>query len=278
MPRDVALIVLHGATPGAEPVFADLSIIPVLNSRAQAEAWSALGVQRGAALPAHLQLDTGMARFGLSEADLSGLAALPGVAMEMVMSHLACADAPEHPGNATQIANFNRMRAHLPPCRASLSASSGIFLGPDAYFDLVRPGAALYGVVGGMEQVVQLEAVVLQVRCVPANTAVGYGHTQSVARPSQLATLGVGYADGFYRSLSGQGAAYLGDQALPIIGRISMDSMVVDATGVALAPGDLVELIGPHRHVDDMARDAGTIGYEVLTSLGRRFERRYIGG
>jgi alanine racemase len=278
LPQDVALMVLHGAVPGAEAMFAERDITPVLNSRAQIAAWSAQGVQRGIALPAHLQLDTGMARFGLSEYDLDGLWPLPGVDVQLVMSHLACADTPEHPANAAQIAQFNRMLTKLPKLPASLSASSGIFLEPEAHFDLVRPGAALYGVAGGTEQVVRLDAVVLQVREVPQGTAVGYGHTQTVGRSSRLATLGVGYADGFYRSLSGQGAVYLGDVPLPILGRISMDSMVVDATGIDIAPGDLVELIGPHRSVDEVARDAGTIGYEVLTSLGRRFERRYSGG
>jgi alanine racemase len=285
VPRSAELIVLHGAVPGAETLFAEQGISPVLNSRAQIAAWSALSALRGERLAAHVQLDSGMARFGLSEADLlASIGTLDHIDLRSVMSHLACADTPDHAANAAQIAAFGRMRALLPPMPASLSASSGIFLGAGAHFDIVRPGAALYGVapvpgmVSGLENVVRLDGVVLQIRNVPAGTAVGYGHTQTVEHPARLATIGVGYADGFRRTLSGKGAAYFGDVALPILGRISMDSTVVDATGTDLMPGMLVELIGPHRSVDDVARDAGTIGYEILTSLGRRFERRYLDG
>ncbi len=286
VPSTCELIVLHGAAPGAETIFAEAGIVPVLNSLAQIAAWSALAVQMRCVLPAHLQLDTGMARFGLSESDLMNVTSRPdalvGVALRGVMSHLACADTPAHSANAAQIARFAAMRRLLPALPGSLSASSGIFLGAEAHFDLVRPGAALYGVapvIGvetGLENVVRLDAAVLQVREVPAGTPVGYGHTQTVTRASRLATVAVGYADGFCRALSGKGAAHYGDTALPIIGRISMDSLVLDATGVDLTPGSLVELIGPHRSVDDVARDAGTIGYEILTSLGSRFERVYL--
>jgi alanine racemase len=286
VPAESELIVLHGAAPGAEEIFANTGILPVLNSQAQIGAYAALARRLRHVLPAYLQLDTGMARFGLSAADLEAVTTTPGalvgIGLRGVMSHLACADTPEHPANAAQIAAFRRMLQALPKLAASLAASSGIFLGKEAHFDLVRPGAALYGVAPvpgqahGLENVVRLDAMVLQLRDVPAGTQVGYGHTHAVTRPSRLATVAVGYADGFYRALSGKGAAYFGEVALPIIGRVSMDSLVLDATGTDLAPGALVELIGPHRGVDDLARDAGTIGYEILTSLGGRFERRYV--
>ena len=287
VPPDVELIVLHGPAPGAEAAFAAQGIVPVLNASAQVAAWSALARRDRHVLPAYLQLDTGMSRFGLSEADLATVCAAPGalagIGLRGVVSHLACADEPEHPANAAQIARFNRMRAQLPPLPASLSASSGIFLGAEAQFDIVRPGAALYGInptpgqPNPMEPVMRLDAMVMQTRDVAAFTPVGYGHTQCPDHPAHLATLAVGYADGFRRALSGQGQVWFGDQAMPIIGRVSMDSLVVDATGVEVRPGDLVELIGPHRSVDDVAAAAGTIGYEILTGLGRRFVRRYVG-
>ncbi len=284
VPADVDLIVLHGAPPGGEAACAEQHIHPVLNSRAQVLAWSSLAQRTRTVLPAYLQLDTGMTRFGLSESDLPWLNETPGVlfgiGLRCVMSHLACADTPEHPANAAQIAAFNRMRKALPPLPASLAASSGIFLGAAAQFDIVRPGAALYGInpVPGcgnpMERVVRLDAVVMQVREVGAGVAVGYGHTAVTERPTRLATLAVGYADGFRRSLAGTAAAWFGDAPLKLVGRVSMDSMVVDATGMDLFPGALVELIGPHCEVDDLATNAGTIGYEMLTSLGQRFVRR----
>jgi alanine racemase len=287
VPADVELIVLHGPAPGAEAGFAAQGILPVLNSLEQVAAWSARARRDRHVLPAYLQLDTGMSRFGLSEADLALVCnepgALVGIGLRGVVSHLACADTPEHPANAAQIARFNRMRALLPPLPASLSASSGIFLGPAAQFDIVRPGAALYGInptpghPNPMELVLRLEAVVMQTRDISAFTPVGYGHTQSPDHPAHLATLAVGYADGFRRALSGQGQVWFGDQAMPIIGRVSMDSLVVDATGVDIQPGDLVELIGLHRDVDEVAVAAGTIGYEILTGLGRRFVRKYVG-
>ena len=286
VPAGAELIVLHGAPPGTETICAEHGLRPVLNSCAQVKAWSGLAQRSRTVLPAYLQLDTGMTRFGLSEGDLPWLNETPGVlagvALSGVISHLACADTPDHPANAAQIAAFNRMRKALPPLPASLAASSGIFLGEAAQFDIVRPGAALYGInpVPGrpnpMEPVLRLDAVVMQLRDVAAGVAVGYGHTAFTTRPTRLATLAVGYADGFRRSLAGRACAWFGETALPLVGRVSMDSMVVDATGVDLAPGALVELIGPHRDVDDLAAEAGTIGYEILTSLGQRFVRRYV--
>ena len=167
-----------------------------------------------------------------------------------------------------------------------LAASSGIFLGSDYHFDLVRPGAALYGVapVSGqpnpMHQVVRLQARVLQTREVPAGTPVGYGHTARTASAARLATVSVGYVDGYFRSASNQGVAYFGDTPLPVVGRVSMDSIILDASALppgALVPGALVDMIGPHNTVDAVAKSAGTIGYEILTSLGPRFQRRYVG-
>jgi alanine racemase len=201
------------------------------------------------------------------------------------MSHLACADEPDHPANAMQLSLFQQMGQALPCCRMSLAASSGIFLGPDYHFDLVRPGAALYGIApqadrpNRMRSVVRLQGKVMQFREVPANTPVGYGHTARTKASSRLATVAVGYADGFLRSLSGRGGAWFNGSHLPIIGRVSMDSIILDTTALpegSLLPGDLVDLIGPDQDLDTLAREAGTIGYELLTSLGSRYHRQYI--
>ena len=280
------ILVLHGPPPGSEAAFAAHDLTPVLNSVAQAEAWAAFGRARGAPLPAGLQFDTGMARLGAPPADCGRLRDLPGLDVRLIASHLACADDPAHPANAAQLAAFRALRRMWPAADASLAASFGIFLGPDWHFDLVRPGAALYGInpVAGanpMRGVVRLQAPVIQTRAIGPGDAVGYGHTWRTDRPARVATLGIGYADGLPRSLSNRGAAWLSDTRLPLIGRVSMDSIVVDASAVpeaALREGTLLDLIGPHCGVDALAEQAGTFGYELLTRLGRRFARRHVGG
>ena len=273
------IYIMHGVFPGGEADCLAYDLIPVINSAPQLDRWAAAGAAR-----AVVQLDTGMARFGFPEGALPSLP--DGVKLDFVMSHLACADEPEHPANAGQLAAFTRLRAALPPAPASLVASSGIFLDRTYHHDLVRPGAALYGVAPqpgrrfGLRPVIRLDAKIVQLRRVPGGTPIGYGHTARVPAPATLATIAVGYADGYLRSGSNHGAAWFGDTALPILGRVSMDSIVLDATALpdgALQEGSLVELIGPHRDVDAVAADAGTIGYEVLTSLGQRYQRRYVG-
>lgn len=290
MPLPVIIIVLHGSPPGAEALFVEHAITPVLNTPEQIGGWRELAQARGTRLAALLQVDTGMSRFGLSEAELGDLLRQPdglaGIDLLYVMSHLACADTPEHAANAAQLACFQRIRAYFPDIKASLSASSGIFLGADFRFDLVRPGAALYGVapVGGQQnplrQTVLLQGLVVQTRDVPADTAIGYGHTVVTHRPTRLATIAVGYADGFLRSTGSTGAVWMGDTRLPLMGRVSMDSIIVDATDLSqpIEAGAQVELIGPHHDVDAVARAAGTVGYEILTGLGHRYARRIVGG
>jgi alanine racemase len=271
------LYVLHGPMPGTAGAFARAGIVPVLNSAAQIAEWRALTDRP----PAVIQIDTGMSRLGLPPEDVPS--GDPGFPLAFAMSHLACADAPDHPANAAQLAAFARLRPA--GTKASLAASSGIFLGRDYHFDIVRPGAALYGVApvpgtaNPMRPVVRLQARVIQTRTIPPGSAVGYGHTWRAAGTARIATVAVGYADGFLRSASGRGQAWLGGLALPFVGRVSMDSITLDATAApagALAPGGTVDLIGPHWTVDDAAAAAGTIGYEVLTALGRRYERIYV--
>jgi len=285
LPADATIHVLNGLMPGTAAAFAGNNILPVLNSLSQCRAWA--GAKRGS-LPSVIQVDTGMSRLGLDVAEQQALAAEPGLlamtGARLIMSHLACADESDKPASGEQLAAFRAARDRLPGLAASLAASSGIFLGPDYHFDLCRPGASLYGIetsplAVGIRPVVSLRVRVAQLREIAAGAAVGYGYSFRASRTTRLATLATGYADGWWRRLSnGAGAAFFGDVRLPSIGRVSMDSFSVDVSALpegALAEGDLVELIGPHQSVDDLARTAGTIGYEVLTSLGRRYTRVY---
>lgn len=281
-----SIYVMHGVFAGGEAACVAHELIPVSNSPAQFARWSAQSTASGRRLPAIIQFDTGMARFGFTESDLAQLADdVSPLEIRFVMSHLACADTPDHPANAEQRARFDDLRRQFPAAPATLAASSGIFLDQAFHYDLVRPGAALYGVAptagapNPLRSVIRLDAKIVQLRDAPAGTPIGYGHSTRTTAPARLATIAVGYADGYLRSGSNRGAAWFGDVALPIMGRVSMDSIVLDASSIptgALHEGSLVELIGPHRGVDAVAADAGTIGYEVLTSLGRRYHRHYL--
>ncbi|HXV23290.1 MAG TPA: alanine racemase [Alphaproteobacteria bacterium] len=284
------LFVLNGLQPGLEAEFERHELIPVLNSLLEIELWANRARSLGRALPAAIHLDTGMSRLGMPRGEIERLIEEPhrldGIRLLLVMSHLACSDEPEHEANQRQLGLFQRCLPRLPAVPASLANSSGIFLGPDYRFQLVRPGAALYGVnpvrnrSNPMEQVIVVEGKILQVRDVDRGTTVGYGATHRIERAhARLATVGVGYADGYLRSASGRGLAYLGNRRVRVVGRISMDLITIDvseATQEETQPGDWVELIGPHLPVDEVADRAGTIGYEVLTSLGRRYRRRYV--
>ncbi len=285
------IYVLAGVPRGAEHEFVHHRLRPVLNSLADIDAWAAFA-RRMPALPAvALHADTGMCRLGLTREDVAVLTAAPerlaGVTVACVMSHLACADVPDDPLNEAQCRAFAALRRTFPKADASLAASSGIFLGPAYHGTLCRPGAALYGLSpvpeppNPMAQVIELKARILQVRAIDGGMSVGYGATYRASRRQRLVTVGVGYADGYLRSLSNRGHGYIGDIRMPLVGRVSMDLTIFDASAVAdgqARPGGIVELIGPHQAVDAVAADAGTIGYEILTSLGRRYHRVYRGG
>ncbi len=289
VPADALLAVLNGFHPDSEAAAAQAGITPVLNSVGQARCWQAQAAALGRTLPAILQVDTGMSRHGLMPEEVAPLAqdeafrkAVPLVA---VMSHLACSDEPDHPENAAALARFEVLAALFPDVPRCFANSGGVLLGKAYHGDIVRPGIALYGgrVDDGRAEpfapVVTLEARVIQTRSIAAGTGVGYGQIWHAPRPTRLATLAIGYADGFPRSLSGCGAVWAQGHVLPIVGRVSMDVTVVDATALpdgALAEGDLVEVIGPHRPLHQVAVEAGTIDYEILTQLGRRYERRYL--
>lgn len=285
---EAGVYVLGGLLPGAEDDYAVNDLCPVLNSLEEVGRWAATARKRQCTLPAALQLDSGMSRLGLPDEEIDALAAAPerlqGLELRLLLSHLACADEPAHPQNQEQLRRFQAARARLPGAPASLANSSGLFLGPAYHFDLGRPGAALYGVnplpgkLNPMRQVVRLQAKVLQVRTIDPGRAVGYGAAFRAERPMRIATLALGYADGFLRSLSGRGWAWAGGQRLPLAGRVSMDLVTLDVSALPperLRPGDLVELLGPEQGVDDLAEQAGTIGYEILTALGRRYHRVY---
>ena len=259
------IAVLNGFGGEAHP-----RLTPVLNSLA--EVASCPG-------PALIQLDTGMARLGVPPAEWP---ALNGVVPLFWMTHLAAADEPDHSLNALQAERFAEACAGLAPAPRSFANSSGLFLGPRFRSDLARPGAALYGLnptpgrPNPMEPVVRLRAPLLQLRDIAAGETVGYGASWTAGRPTRIATVALGYADGWPRALEGRASGLLRGARAPMVGRVSMDLTTFDVTDIPGAvPGDLVELIGPHQDADALGAMAGTIGYEILTRLGRRFRREY---
>ncbi|MDX8519019.1 alanine racemase [Mesorhizobium dulcispinae] len=280
------IFVLNGLPPGSESEALAAGLHPVINSIAQLGAWREAARAAGRKLPAAVQVDSGMSRLGMPPADVEALGtdAFDGIDIRFVMSHLACADEPRNPANEQQWLAFERLRKALPAAPASLANSSGIFLGPLYHYDLARPGAALYGInptpgeTNPMLPVVRLQAKVAQTRSVEEGAGIGYGHTYHSRGPLRLATISLGYADGWHRRAAS--AAWFEGVRLPFVGRVSMDSIILDISALPagrLGEGDLVELIGQSQSLDDAAAHAGTIGYEILTSLGARFHRRYIG-
>ena len=285
---DARIFVLDGIAAGGAEECAAFDLVPVLNHPGDLAHWAECGVRLGRVLPAALHVDTGLIRLGFTAADALALgpADLAGIDLRLVMSHLACADEIGHPFNALQLERFRVIRQHLGGVPGSLAASSAMFLG-DAYRqDLCRPGIALYG--GSplapdrpnpMRPVVTLEAPVLQVYQVDAPGTVGYGATYPIWPGMRIATLAVGYADGFPRAASGRATVRIGGQEVPVAGRVSMDLMSIDVSSLppdAVTPGTRVELIGALSGVDPLATAGGTIAYEILTRLGRRFERHYL--
>lgn len=284
---DATIYVLHGLQESGGEALIEAALIPVLNHPGELARYARLARERQGRLPAALQIDTGMCRLGLGAAEVERVdrAHLGALDLRLVMSHLACAEEPDHPLNREQRARFERLRALLPAAPASLANSSGIFLGPSFHYQLCRPGVALYGVnptpgrPNPMAPVVTLEAPVLQVHEVAAAGTVGYGATYRTAPGTRIATVPVGYADGYPRAAGSRAGARIGSQTVPLAGRVSMDLITLDVSALpagAVRPGTRVELIGGPDGVDALAEAAGTIGYEILTRLGSRFARRYI--
>ncbi|CAK0743910.1 Alanine racemase [Azospirillaceae bacterium] len=291
----VEIFCLNGLLPGVAPDFVRHRITPVLNQLDEIIEWRARARQLHSPLSAIIHIDTGMNRLGLSADERRMLAddpdSLSGVTIRAWLSHLACADDAGDGLTPTQLGRFRLALGGLPPAPASLANSSGVFRGRPFHFDMVRPGCALYGVNptpetdNPMRPVVRWQARVLQVRSVDAPMTVGYGAAYPVSRPGRLATIAVGYADGYPRALSERASVYVyGENGLeaivaPVVGRISMDLTTIDVSDLpegAVRPGMLVELIGSHHSVDQLAQEAGTIGYEILTGLGARSHRIYV--
>ncbi len=285
---EATIYVLSGLLPGSAPLYLASRLIPSLSSPEEIEEWAVATRARGGRPGAALHVDTGMNRLGLSREQVQALQsspALKSIEVGLVMTHLACADDPSSPMNTRQLGAFMALRARLPNAAASIANSAGIFLGREFHCDLVRPGIALYGgnpFLEGenpMSPVVELTATLLQVRHIAEGETVGYGATWRAERPSRIGVVSSGYHDGLRRSLAGGPAlAYIGGLKAPIVGRISMDLLTIDLTDVPpelARRGTAVELMGAHITVDDVARWAGTIPYEILTGLGSRHARLY---
>ena len=268
------ICVFSGHMTGDSEAISGSALTPMLNSVEQV-------IRHFEALPGHpfgVQLDSGMNRLGMEPAEWAAvretaLAARP----KLLMSHLACADEPDHPMNAAQLASFREMTDGT-GIRRSLAATGGILLGPDYHFDLTRPGVGLYGGLPfeAAAPVVRLSLPVIQTRDLEPGEAVGYGASFTAEGPRRIATLAAGYADGLIRAMSGKATLYAGETPCPLAGRVSMDLLTVDVSDLAEAP-DTLDILCPAQTVDALAEAAGTIGYEILTSLGDRYGRKYIG-
>lgn len=289
------IYVLNGLAPGMAGEYRTLRAEPVLGSWPEIEEWDQFARTVSGDSPAAIHIDTGMRRHGLTPEDATALAVrLQGLHFKpsLVMSHLACADEPSHPMNAKQIADFRKLRLLFPETPASLANSAGLLALKDSHFDLVRPGISLYGgralmqAENPMQPVARLDLRIIQVRHAAAGETVGYGADQTLKRDSRIAVLAGGYADGIPRAAGASdkraGAeVVIAGKRCPLFGRISMDLMAVDVTELPEAEvkrGDLATLLGEGIAVDDLAAHAGTIGYEVLTGLGRRYARLYRAG
>ena len=285
---------LDGLIDGAAETLARLGVQPVLSSLHEVEVWAALCQKKGQKFPAALHIDSGLHRLGLPSKDARRLAAddtlRASLNLTLVMSHLASADTPRDPKNRDQLLAFETLSALFPGVPRSLAASDGLMLGPTYHFDLVRPGYALYG--GQVSETsrapvspaMTVKARILTVNDVAPGETVGYAATWRAKRPSRIATIAAGYADGVPRSASGPdgrpgGQVLIGDALAPIAGRVSMDLITVDVTDLpadVAQPGAFATLIGPGLSIEDAGYAAGTIGYEILTRLGPRFTRLYL--
>ncbi len=276
------IYVFHGALSGTAEELVANSLIPVLNSLVQMENWLPYADHAAA-----LHIDTGMSRLGLTPEECNKIPFITSYNIDLVMSHLSCAEDKNHPKNLQQLSLFKKLRKFIPSQYASLAASSGIFLGTGYHFDLCRAGICLYGInptplsPNPLTQVVRLQAKIIQIRYVDSPQTVGYGASHRVMKPTKIATLAIGYADGYMRSLGNSGVAFIENYKVPVVGRISMDLTTVDISNVPdhlLSSKTAVDLIGPNNPIDKIAKQAGTISYELLTSFGNRIERNYKSG
>jgi alanine racemase len=278
--QGIEIAVFHGPSADNIDTFAKYDLQPVLNSLEQVRLWRDKGEPRR---PVALHVDTGMNRLGVHERDWAeAKRLLPEPAW--LVSHLASPDMPDYASNERQLAGFQRAVAMWPKAKTSFSSTAGVYLGSRYHFDEIRPGIGLYG--GGPvprdgdgpQPVVTLTAPVLQVRSISPGEEVGYGGTSKAGAEGVIAALGIGYADGFLRSASSRGYGFIGGEKRQIVGRVSMDLTMIDVTGLDVAVGDEVEMLGPHMPIAEQAEAMGTIDYEILTRLGSRIARSYVGG
>ncbi len=287
---DVRILILHGVLKGEEFAFAAHRLIPVLSSLEQIMRWKPVAAEHVHAVSV-LHIDTAMARMGLQAKEFASLMArepniLEACRVGLIMSHLASAPEANDPLNAKQLTRFNAARMHAPNIPASLCNSGGIFLAPDYHFHLARPGCSLYGIApqagatNPMQQVATWHAPILTVRMLEQEQTVGYGGTVTAKAGTRIATVASGYADGYLRSLSNHAVGYVGEHQARLIGRVTMDMLCFDVSDVPenlLHEGAMLTLLGDQDgiRVDDVARGANTIGYEVLTRIGPRVKRLY---
>ena len=272
---DARIFVYSGHMAGDTDMIGDLRLIPLLNSIEQV-------TRHIESLPLQnfgIQLDSGMNRLGMEPEEWAAVREiLPRRRLDLIMSHLACADEPDHPMNAQQLEQFREMTDGTGVPR-SLAATGGILLGPEYHFDLTRPGIGLYGGPPFEESrpVASLSIPVIQTRELEPGEPVGYANSWIAEEPTRLATISAGYADGLLRAMSNTAVLFADDIPCPLVGRVSMDLITVDISHLDFIPRTL-DLLCSHQNVDDLAEAAGTIGYEILTSLGARYSRRYKGG
>lgn len=272
------IFVFAGLMPGDAELMRGAGLIPLLNSAGQVRAAQGFGA------PVGIQLDTGMNRLGMEADEMAMVADLiSAMDVQLVMSHLACADEPDHPQNAAQLSTFVEMTAHhvFSGVPRSLAATGGSLLGADYHFEMTRPGVGLYGGLPfrDAKPVVALETPIIQVRELTDGETVGYGAAYVADGHRRIATISAGYADGLLRAMSGGFTVRIGDRAVPSAGRVSMDLITLDVTDAPEAvEGAMLRVLGADQTVDQLAEAAGTIGYEILTSLGPRYDRRYTGG
>ncbi len=288
---DVRILVFHGVGVGEEFSFAAHSLIPVLNSHEQIARWKPVAAEHVHAVSA-LHVDTGMGRLGLQPEEFSALmekfpTTLEACRVGLLMSHLACAGEPEHPLNAAQLALIQNAAALASELPVSLCNSGGVLLPAEYHFALARPGCSLYGIApqstaaNPMQQVATWHAPILMTRTLTQEQTIGYGATYTAPAGTRIATVASGYADGYLRYLSNKGTAYIGEHKIHLIGRVTMDMLMFDVTHVPVSlthEGAPITLLGDRDgiRVDDVAAAAGTIGYEILTSIGDRVRRVYV--
>lgn len=296
LPADAIIYVLGDIRDGSESCFIEFNLIPVLCSLSSIKKWAALNANKKNYAPSAIKINTGMTRFGLdvhefkifcSDADL-----VKASSPVLLMSHLACADEPDHPLNFSQLESFvvctDWIRSLLPDLRFSLSNSSGVFLGSQWHFDLVRPGAALYGIapnsniVNPMRQVVNLSLPIVQVRTLVEEACVGYGAEVSLSKGAKIAVVAGGYADGLNRTLGRSPEGVLRGCSVHSLGRVSMDVTIFDISAIQLSDEELlqssIEVVNDQLSLDYLSKKNKLLGYEALTSLGSRYKRKYLAG